>query len=95
MLRGNGVAVWGHDIKHAVYKAIYLQRNADVQAAAMLQRAHSDLGLTYLNDTEAKDCERLIQQSGATHWAAWAVEVERDGTYKNDLRKSLGHSTER
>ena len=80
MLRGNGVAVWGHDIKHAVYKAIYLQRSADVQAAATLQRAHSDLGLTYLNDTGAKDCERLIQQSVATHWADWAVEVEMGRT---------------
>lgn len=83
MLRGNGVALWGDDIKHAVYKAVQLQRSTEIQAAAMLQRAHSELGITYLTDIEVKDCEDLVRQSIAAHWDAWEVEVDRDSVYRN------------
>lgn len=88
MLRGNGVAIWGDSLQHAVYKAVQLQRSTEVQTMAMMQRAHSELGITYLSDHETKDCEYLMHQVASMHWAAWTAEVERDPTYSNRLRSS-------
>lgn len=86
LLRGNGVAVWHSSIQGAVHKAIHMQRNTEVQTAAMLQRAHSSLELTYLDEREAADSETSASNSLQMMWSAWVAEVERISKYQNNVR---------
>ena len=55
-IRGNGAVVWSDYLEDAVYKAVNMQRNAEIQTAAMLQRVGSDMEIIYLNRREAVDC---------------------------------------
>ncbi|ETN36812.1 uncharacterized protein HMPREF1541_07799 [Cyphellophora europaea CBS 101466] len=75
LLRGNGMAVWGRSLYETVHKAIHFERNAFIQTAAMLQRTHSDLEVTYLTDREAEDSEEKALQESEILWRAWAAKV--------------------
>jgi ribulose-5-phosphate 4-epimerase/fuculose-1-phosphate aldolase len=85
LLRGNGIALWNDSIQGAVHKAIHLQRSTYIQTAAMLQRAHSDLELTYLTDKEAVDSEASTSEALRVMWAAWMAEVQGQPRYRNDI----------
>ena len=86
-VRGNGAVVWSSDgLQDLVYRCINLQRNAQIQTAAMLQRAGSDLEITYLTANEAMDCTKSTARSVHMSWDAWATEVSRDPLYHNELQ---------
>ena len=51
-----------------MYRCINLQRNAKIQTAAMLQRAGSDLEITYLTANEAMDCTNSTGTSVQLSW---------------------------
>jgi ribulose-5-phosphate 4-epimerase/fuculose-1-phosphate aldolase len=84
-IRGNGAVIWNDRLEEAVFKAISLQRNAAIQTAAMLQRADSQLEITYLTPTEAAHCHRASKEAVLSAWGAWATEVLRTPLYRNDL----------
>ena len=86
-VRGNGAVVWSSDgLEDLVYRCINLQRNAKIQTAAMLQRAGSDLEITYLTANEAMDCTNSTGTAAQLSWDAWATEVSRDPLYHNELQ---------
>ena len=86
-VRGNGAVVWSPDgLEDLVYRCVNLQRNAKIQTAAMLQRAGSDLEITYLTANEAMDCTSSTGTSVRMSWDAWATEVSRDPLYHNELQ---------
>lgn len=86
-VRGNGAVVWSSDsLEDLVYRCVNLQRNAKIQTAAMLQRAGSDLEITYLSANEAMDCTSSNGASVQLSWDAWATEVARDPLYHNELQ---------
>ncbi len=85
-VRGNGAVVWSDKgVEELVYRCVNLQRNAKIQTAAMLQRAGSDLEITYLTGKESIDCQQTNSMSVQLSWRAWATEVSRNPLYRNDL----------
>jgi len=65
LMRGHGMAVAGNSVREAVFKAIYTQVNAQVQAEAM------KIGQpVFLNEFEASRTERIDRQ-----WELWARSV--------------------
>ena len=85
-MRGNGAVVWSDKgVEELVYRCVNLQRNAKIQTAAMLQRAGSDLEITYLTGKESIDCQQTNSMSVQLSWRAWATEVSRNPLYRNDL----------
>ena len=86
-VRGNGAVVWAAGgIEELVHKCVNLQRNAEIQTASMLQRAGSDLEITYLSLEESIHCQKSIGASVHMSWKAWATEVSRTTLYRNDLQ---------
>lgn len=89
-LRGHGYTTWAESIQDAVWRAIHVRRDADIQTAAMGQRESTDLEVVYLSEREAQDCDRTINRSDNKHWLAWTAEAYRSGQYHNDLKDRLG-----
>lgn len=86
-IRGDGAVVWSSDgIEELVYRCVNLQRNAQIQTAAMLQRAGSDLEISYLSKSEALDSTSTSAKSVRMSWEAWSTEVSRNPLYRNDLQ---------
>jgi ribulose-5-phosphate 4-epimerase/fuculose-1-phosphate aldolase len=88
--RGHGYTTWAQSLQDAVWRAIHVRRDADIQTAAMSQRESTDLEVVYLSEREAKDCEMTINRADKKHWLAWVAEAYRSGMYHNDLRDRLG-----
>jgi ribulose-5-phosphate 4-epimerase/fuculose-1-phosphate aldolase len=84
-IRGNGAVLWAEGLEEVVYKAIQLRKNAEIQTAAMMQRAGSDLEITYLSNSETVDSQRAKRVLIESSWRAWAVEVSRSPIYRNEL----------
>lgn len=84
--RGHGFTTCAQSLEVAVFKAIHLSRNAEIQTAAMVQRFQTDLEVVYLSEREAKDCETTLKPTVRHSWSAWATEVERQPLYRNELR---------
>jgi ribulose-5-phosphate 4-epimerase/fuculose-1-phosphate aldolase len=87
--RGHGFVTWATNIEDAVYRAIHLRRDADVQSMAMVQRSDTDLDIVYLSDREARDCARTLCRATMFTWPAWVAQVERSGLYYNALRTKV------
>lgn len=88
--RGHGYVTWAGSIADAVWRAIHIRRNADIQTTAMTQRDGINQDVVYLSEREAKDCEKTINNASKEHWLSWMVEADRSGFYRNDLMSSLG-----
>ncbi|KAJ9660511.1 hypothetical protein H2198_002447 [Neophaeococcomyces mojaviensis] len=86
--RGHGFVTWAGGIEDAVYRAIHICRDAEIQTTAMTQRGDGDLEVVYLDEREAKDCEETINRATPQMWSAWVAQVERSGLYHNDLSRS-------
>ena len=84
--RGHGFVACAESLELAVFKAIHLSRNAEIQTAAMVQRFQTDLEVVYLSEREAKDCETTLGLTVQHAWSAWATEVERSHRYCNELK---------
>lgn len=71
LMRGHGDAVVGPSVKHAVYRAIYTQVNAQIQLQAL------PLGqITFLNSMEGANVD-VSNESGGGHkaWEIWKAEA--------------------
>lgn len=70
LMRGHGSTVTGSSIQHAVYRAVYTEVNAKLQAAAM------QLGpVTYLNEAEAALAAAANDTQIGRAWALWQHEL--------------------
>jgi len=70
LMRGHGSTVVGGSLEHAVYRAVYTEVNAGLQAAAMA------LGtVTYLTDTEAGLAAAANDAQIPRAWALWQHEL--------------------
>lgn len=70
LMRGHGVTVAGDSLKQAVFRAVYTQNNAQIQAAAMA------LGeVTYLTDAEALAADEANTGQIARAWDFWQSQV--------------------
>jgi ribulose-5-phosphate 4-epimerase/fuculose-1-phosphate aldolase len=67
LLRGHGAVVVGPDLPHAVFRSVYTEMNARLQAQAM------SLGrkVTYLDPEEAKRAEASLDQTLRRPWELW------------------------
>lgn len=85
-LRGNGLVTWATSIEDVVFKAIHIQRNAEIQTTAMTQRYDTDIQMVYLSERETRDCTNSIDRTLPLTWSAWVAQVERSGLYYNALK---------
>ena len=70
LMRGHGSTVVGASLEQAVYRAIYAETNARLQAQALQLGA-----VTYLNQTEAALAAATNDGQVARTWALWARRV--------------------
>jgi ribulose-5-phosphate 4-epimerase/fuculose-1-phosphate aldolase len=84
--RGHGFVTWATCIEDAVYRAIHVTRDAEIQTRAMMLRNDTELEVIYLNEREARDCDRTINRTFPPTWLAWTAQVERSGQYHNALK---------
>lgn len=87
MLRGQGAVCCGESLQEAVYKIILVERNAEIQTLAMLQREGTDIEITYLDEQESRDATRTMRYFVQRAWEQWSVEIRRSDMYKNELLK--------
>lgn len=70
LMRGHGSTTVGPSLKHAVYRAVYAEINAQLQSSAMR------LGtVTYLSEQEAETACRNIETQVERPWALWKSQV--------------------
>jgi HCOMODA/2-hydroxy-3-carboxy-muconic semialdehyde decarboxylase len=70
LMRGHGSVVVGRTVREAVYRAVYTEQNARLQAQAML------LGrVTYLTEGEAKLMDAYMKPDVRRPWELWAREA--------------------
>ncbi|OAL28176.1 hypothetical protein AYO20_09595 [Fonsecaea nubica] len=77
--RGHGYTTWAGSIEDAVWRAIHIRRDADIQTTAKNQRDATDLHVVYLTEEEARDCENTTNRASREHWLAWPAEADRSG----------------
>ena len=71
MMRGHGVTVAGGTLRQAVFRAVYTQNNAQIQAAAMV------LGeVTYLTDAEALAADEANTGQISRAWDFWSSQTQ-------------------
>ena len=71
LMRGHGDAVVGSSVKKAVYRAVYTQLNAQVQAVS-LQVGQGEV--VYLNPMEAANVDAINEGGGVERsWQIWAA----------------------
>lgn len=72
-MRGHGATVVGASLQQVVYRAIYMEMNARLQADAMRLGA-----VTYLTENEARLAAATNDGQLQRPWELWAREVTRD-----------------
>lgn len=71
LMRGHGATIVGADLKEAVFRAVYTEGNARLQAEAMR------IGpVTYLTPGEAKTATRTVGGQAVRAWDLWRMQVE-------------------
>lgn len=71
LMRGHGVTVTGNSLQQVVFRAVYTQNNAQIQAAAMA------LGeVTYLTDEEALAADEANTGQISRAWDFWRSQAE-------------------
>jgi HCOMODA/2-hydroxy-3-carboxy-muconic semialdehyde decarboxylase len=70
-MRGHGATVVGADLRQAVFRAIYTEINARLQAQALA------LGpITYLSEGETRSAAKAIDTQIDRAWELWRMQVE-------------------
>src|SRR5437016_13955874 len=67
LMRGHGAVVVGPSLPHAVFRSVYLEMNAKLQAQAMAQSA----SVTYLDPEEARRAEASVAGTLGRPWELW------------------------
>lgn len=70
LMRGHGATIIGADLRQAVYRAVYAELNAHLQAAALQLGA-----VTYLNEAEAAHAAQSIGGQVARTWDLWRMKA--------------------
>jgi ribulose-5-phosphate 4-epimerase/fuculose-1-phosphate aldolase len=89
LMRGHGVTIVASNIEECVLRAIYTQKNAMIQTAALsISAAHlglfnSGYGIKYLDEEEAAASTSMTQWSVTRPWKLWLREVKESGLYVN------------
>ena len=90
--RGHGFVTWATTLEDAVYRAVYAQRNTNVQMMAQNYLACASASATelkYLSHREAEESANTINAGMPTSWPSWATDVKRCGLYVNKLAAFL------
>jgi ribulose-5-phosphate 4-epimerase/fuculose-1-phosphate aldolase len=66
LMRGHGSTTVGHDVREAVFRAVYAETNARLQADALRLGA-----VTYLSETEARRSSESNAGQIARAWELW------------------------
>lgn len=90
--RGHGFITWATSLEDAVYRAVYAQKNTEIQMMAQNYLACASASateLTYLTHREAEESANTINAGMPKAWPSWATEVKRCGLYVNKLAAFL------
>lgn len=92
LMANHGFTTLGSSIRQAIYRAVYTQVNARIQAnALMLKNAEarvSGLGpIRFLNADQASDSEKMNDDTAGRPWQLWVREVEVCPLYQNEASK--------
>jgi ribulose-5-phosphate 4-epimerase/fuculose-1-phosphate aldolase len=83
--RGHGFVTVGTSVEQVVDYAYYATSNARVQTKALLLTGAIGGGVQYLSKQERRDCRNMNAWIVFKPWKQWVWEVERSGTYVNEL----------
>ncbi|KAK5082223.1 hypothetical protein LTR05_007367 [Lithohypha guttulata] len=90
LMRGHGVTITGTRIEEAVFRAIYMQDNAEIETTSLLLRAAHPSGpnegsiIQYLSPEEAAGAAGMTQWAWERAWALWIKEVEAVSIYSRE-----------
>ena len=90
--RGHGFVTWATSLEDAVYRAVYAQRNIEIQLKAQNYLAcasASSTELVFLSHREAEESANTINAGLPKAWPSWATDVKRCGLYVNKLAAFL------
>lgn len=73
VMRGHGATIVGGSIRQAVYRAIYAEKNAALQAAALRMGP-----VTYLNPVEARKADETNNGQIDRPWSLWVAHLGRN-----------------
>ncbi|CZR65091.1 uncharacterized protein PAC_14991 [Phialocephala subalpina] len=89
LMRSHGLTVVASSIEECVFRAIYTQKNAMIQTAALnisaayLGSSDGGYSIRYLDQEEAAASTSMTQWSVMRPWKLWLREVEESGLYVN------------
>ena len=86
--RGHGFVTWAGSLEDAVYRAVYAQRNIEIQMKAQNYLACASTSATelkFLSQREAEESANTINAGLPKAWPSWATDVKRCGLYVNKL----------
>lgn len=86
LMRGHGFTVVAENIEECVLRAIYTQKNAMVQTAALTTASAFGSGadkIRYLSEKESAAALNMTKWSAQRPWKLWLREVEACGLYVN------------
>ena len=86
LMRGHGFTVVAENIEECVLRAIYTQKNAMIQTAALTTAAAYGGGaqkVRYLSEPESVASANMTKWSAQRPWKLWLREVEACGLYVN------------
>ena len=83
LMRGHGMTVAAPAIEHCVFRAVYAQRNAEIQTTALSLSGGKAEDVNYLDELEVEDCSGINMKTVLRPWSMWKREVEEAGLYIN------------
>ncbi|OLN97888.1 hypothetical protein CCHL11_02594 [Colletotrichum chlorophyti] len=89
LMRGHGFTVVGESIENVVMRAVYTQKNAQIQTTALMLRGATGMsvndggGLKVLSDAECAASDQTTKWSIMRPWNLWIREVEASKLYVN------------
>ena len=75
LMRGHGAVVVGPDMPKAVFRSVYTEQNARLQAQAMLLSQK----VTFLDPEEAKKAQTTMEGTIGRPWELWKKKVQAKG----------------
>ena len=72
LMRGHGAVIVGPDMPRAVFRSIYAEQNARLQAQAMQLSSK----VTYLDAEEAKKAQATMEKTVERPWELWRRKVQ-------------------
>jgi ribulose-5-phosphate 4-epimerase/fuculose-1-phosphate aldolase len=75
LMRGHGAVAVGDSIRQVVYRAVYAEQNARLQAEAL--RLAGSVEINFLNDAEAAGADAANYANMDRPWELWKMRVQR------------------